>query len=256
MTAEELLTERHDAVLIVRLNRPGARNALNGALIDALGRMMAGAEDDPRVRAVVLTAAGDRVFCSGMDLHEFASGGPEISTDGMAGFTRLSRGELTVPVVGAANGTAVGGGLELLLGCDVIVAADTARFGLPEVKRGLYPAGGGTSIGTRIPLAVALEMTLTGDPIDARRAYELGLVNAVTPPDEVLDAALSLAGRIAANAPLGLAAVKELVRLTITDPGRAAKRNAELQKSVFSSEDAREGAIAFMEKRKPLWKGQ
>lgn len=252
----ELITERRGAVLIVRLNRPDARNALNGALIGALGRAATGAEDDPDVRAVVLTAAGDRIFCSGMDLREFAAGGATASPEGWAGFNRLRQGELTVPVIGAANGTAVGGGLELLLGCDVIVAADTARFGLPEVKRGLYPAGGGTAIGTRIPLAIALEMAMTGDPVDARRAYELGLVNAVTPPDGVFDAALALAERIAANAPLGLAAVKELVRLNITDPARAAERDTELQRSVFASEDAKEGATAFMEKRKPLWKGK
>ncbi|MEU6744999.1 enoyl-CoA hydratase-related protein [Spirillospora sp. NPDC046719] len=254
---DELVTERHGAVLIARLNRPDARNALNAALIDAIGRAVTAAEDDPGIRAVVLTAAGDRIFCSGMDLREFASGGGTIgSPEGMASFDRLLRGELTVPVVGAANGTAVGGGLELLLGCDVIVAAQTAKFGLPEVKRGLYPAGGGTAIGTRIPLAIALEMTMTGNPVEAGRAYELGLVNAVTPPGQVLDAALGLAQSIAENAPLGLAAVKELVRLGVTDPARAAQRNKELQRSVFSSEDAKEGAAAFMEKRKPVWKGR
>lgn len=253
----ELATERRGAVLIARLNRPDARNALNAALIDAIGRAVTAAENDPGIRAVVLTAAGDRIFCSGMDLREFASGGGATgSPEGMAGFDRLLRGELTVPVVGAANGTAVGGGLELLLGCDVIVAAETAKFGLPEVKRGLYPAGGGTAIGTRIPLAIALEMTMTGNPVEAGRAYELGLVNAVTPPEQVLDAALGLAESIAENAPLGLAAVKELVRLGVTDPARAAQRNKELQRSVFSSEDAKEGAAAFMEKRKPVWKGR
>ncbi|TDC89926.1 enoyl-CoA hydratase-related protein [Actinomadura sp. 7K507] len=253
---DELVRERRGAVLIVRLNRPEARNALNSALIDGLGRAVADAEDDPEIRAVVLTAAGDRVFCSGMDLREFAAGGATPSAEGVAAFTRLCRGELSVPVIGAAAGAAVGGGLELLLGCDVIVAADTARFGFPEVKRGLYPAGGGTSIGTRIPLAIALEMTMTGDPVDAHRAYELGLVNAVVPPEKVLDAALDLAERIAANAPLALAAVKELVRLHVTDSARAAERDAELQASVFASEDAKEGATAFMEKRKPEWKGR
>ncbi|XVQ14735.1 enoyl-CoA hydratase-related protein [Spirillospora sp. CA-255316] len=253
----ELVRERRGAVLIVRLNRPEARNALNGALIDGIGRAVTDAENDPEIRAVVLTAAGDRVFCSGMDLREFAGGGRgTASPEGMAGFVRLSQGEVGVPVVGAANGTAVGGGLELLLGCDVIVAAETAKFGLPEVKRGLYPAGGGTGIGTRIPLAIALEMTMTGDPIEARRAYELGLVNAVASPEKVLDAAVDLAERIAENAPMALAAIKELVRLGVTDSARAAERNKELAASVFSSEDAREGAAAFVEKRKPVWKGR
>jgi enoyl-CoA hydratase/carnithine racemase len=254
--SDELVTERRGAVLIARLNRPEARNALNGALIGAIGRAVTDAEDDPGIRAVVLTAAGDRIFCSGMDLREFGDGGGIDPGTGMAGFNRLLQGELTVPVVGAANGTAVGGGLELLLGCDVIVAAETARFGLPEVKRGLFPAGGGTAIGTRVPLAIALEMTLTGDPIGAPRAYELGLINAVTPPERVLDTAVGLAERISENAPLGLAAVKELVRLGVTDSARAAERRKELQMSVFSSEDAKEGAAAFVEKRKPVWKGR
>ncbi|MDL4820078.1 enoyl-CoA hydratase-related protein [Actinomadura opuntiae] len=255
--SDELIKEQYGAVLILRLNRPEARNALNEALIDGIGHAMSDAENDPRIRAVVLTAAGDHIFCSGMDLREFAAGGTgTVSAEGKAGFDRLLQGEVSVPMVGAANGTAVGGGLELLLGCDVVVASENAKFGLPEVKRGLYPAGGGTAIGTRIPLAVALEMAMTGDPVDAPRAYELGLVNAVTPPEKVLDAALGLAARIAENAPLGLAAVKELVRLGVTDSARAAERNKELQKSVFSSEDAKEGATAFMEKRKPVWKGR
>ena len=154
-----------------------------------------------------------------------------------------------MPLVGAANATAVAGGFELLLGCDIVVASSEARFGLPEVKRGLFPAGGGTAIGQRIPLAVALEMVLTGDLIDARRAYELGLVNHVVPPADVLDAALALAERIAANGPLGVAASKELVRLATTDPARAQERQAHWQTVVFASEDAQEGARAFVEKR-------
>jgi enoyl-CoA hydratase len=136
------------------------------------------------------------------------------------------------------------------------VASSEATFGLPEVKRGLFAAGGGTFIGTRIPLAVALEMVLTGDPVDAGRAYELGLVNAVVPPGEVFDTAVDLAGRIAANGPLGVAASKELVRLGASDPARARERLAALQEVVFASEDAREGARAFVEKRPPVWTGR
>jgi enoyl-CoA hydratase len=163
---------------------------------------------------------------------------------------------VTVPLIGAANATAVAGGFELLLGCDVIVASSEAQFGLPEVKRGLFPAGGGTAIGTRVPLSIALEMTMTGDNISADRAYELGLVNKVVPPGEVLSEALGLAERIAANAPLGLAAVKDLVRLTIADPKEAAVRWVDWQQRVFSSDDAKEGATAFIERRPPVWRGQ
>lgn len=255
---DELLRERHGAVLLLRLNRPHARNALSPALISRLGAAIVEAESDPEVRAVVLTGTGDRAFCAGMDLRSFATGASmaDIPEAAMAGFHRLVRGEVTIPLIGAANATALAGGLELLLGCDVIVASMDADLGLPEVKRGLFAAGGGTSIGTRIPLSIALEMALTGDSITAQRGHELGLVNAVVPPDEVLACALALAQRIAANAPLSLAATKELVRLAVTDPVRAAARLGEWQPLVFSSEDAKEGATAFVEKREPRWQGR
>jgi enoyl-CoA hydratase/carnithine racemase len=159
-------------------------------------------------------------------------------------------------VVGAANGSAVAGGLELLLGCDVVIASSEARFGLPEVKRGLFAAGGGTLIGNRIPTAIALELTLTGDLVDAARAYQIGLVNSVVAPEEVWATALAMAERIAANGPLGLAASKELVRLSASDPAAARERQAEWSSVVFSSEDAMEGARAYMEKRDPVWRGR
>jgi enoyl-CoA hydratase/carnithine racemase len=141
------------------------------------------------------------------------------------------------------------------LGCDVVVASETAKFGLPEVKRGLFAAGGGVFISTRIPLAVALELTLTGDPIEADRAQSLGLVNQVVPQDRVLDAALALAERIAKNGPLALQATKQMVRTASTDLERARALAAEWQPKVFGSEDAKEGALAFIEKRDPVWKG-
>jgi enoyl-CoA hydratase/carnithine racemase len=253
-----LVRERHGAVLVARLNRPDARNSLNLALMQALGAAMNDADADADIRAVVVTGTGERSFCAGMDLREFAGGGPSAAPDpdAMAGFMRLLSGQVRTPVIGAANATAVAGGFELLLGCDLIVASAAASFGLPEVKRGLFAAGGGTALGTRIPLAVALELTLTGDTIDAARAQSLGLVNAVVEPDQVLAAALQLAERIAANGPLGVAATKELVRLTVSDPRRAAERAKELQPLVFNSEDAKEGATAFVEKRAPVWRGR
>lgn len=254
----ELLVERRGAILVARLNRPDARNALTPDLLRDIGAAILEAERDPAVRAVVLTGSGDRAFCAGMDLRAFAGGGTmgRNGDEATAAYHRLLAGTVSVPVVGAANGTAIGGGLELLLGCDVIVASESAKFGFPEVRRGLFPAGGGTAIGTRIPLSVALEMTLTGDLIDAARALEIGLVNAVTAPHQVLAAALEFAERIAANAPLGLAAVKELVRLRVTAPAHAEEREREWQRVVFGSEDAREGAAAFVEKREPVWRGR
>jgi len=253
-TEPELVQERHGVVSILRLNRPEARNALTGALAAELGEALTGAEHDPAIRAVVLTATGDRAFCSGMDLRSLANDA-DMALFGAVGYRRLLDGALSVPVVGAANGTALAGGLELLLGCDVVVASSSARFGFPEVKRGLFPGGGGTTLGTRIPLSAALEMLLTGDPVDAERAHALGLVNAVVAPGDVLAAAVELAERIAANGPLGLAAVKQLVRLWVTDPDAARERLPEWQATVFGSDDAREGAVAFMEKRPPVWQG-
>ena len=255
--SDELVRERRGNVLVARLNRPEARNALNAALIAGIGAAMNEAEADPEIRAVVLTGTGDRAFCAGMDLRAFAGGEQASTTDSlvMEGYRRLTQGELTVPLIGAANATALAGGFELLLGCDIIVASSQAQFGLPEVKRGLFAAGGGTLLGTRIPLAVALEIALTGDSIDAERACALGLVNAVVPPDEVMATALRFAERIAANGPLGVAATKELVRLGVTDAARADDRRREWQPVVFGSQDAKEGATAFVEKRAPVWKG-
>lgn len=250
----ELVQERHGAILVLRLNRPDARNALTGTLMRDLGTIVVEAEADPGIRAIVLTGAGDRAFCSGMDLRSFAEEGEGGFNS--AGYARLTSGQLTLPVIGAANGTAIGGGLELLLGADVIVASSTAKFGFPEVKRGLFPGGGGTTIGTRLPLHAALEMTLTGDFITADRGYQLGLINAVVEADAVLDTALGFAERIAANAPLGLAACKELVRLSVSDAARAAERLTDWQSIVFTSADAKEGAAAFIEKRAPVWQGR
>ncbi len=258
MSDDEFLVESRGAVTVLTLNRPQARNALNGNLIAGIGATVLAAEKDPEIRALVLTAAGEKAFCSGMDLRAF-SGGEDIGfgdTPENRAFQRLTRGKVEVPVIGAANGTAVGGGLELLLGCDLIVAAETAKFGLPEVQRGLFPGGGGTYIAERIPLGIALQLTLTGDYFTAARGYEIGLFNAVTPADRVLDTAIGFAERIAANGPLGVAACKELVRLSVTDPDKAADRLRYWQGVVFASADAKEGATAFMEKREPVWQGK
>lgn len=258
MTEPVLVREQRDTVVVLRLNRPEARNALSYELISDLGLALEAAETDPDVRCAVLTGTGDKAFCAGMDLRAFAAGASstEEQKRGMAAFGRFTRGDITIPVVGAAQATAVAGGFELLLGCDVVVASDQARFGLPEVKRGLFAAGGGVFISTRIPLAVALELTLTGDYIDADRALAFGLINEVVPADQVLDAALALAGRIARNGPLAIKATKQLVRLANTDIDKARELHGKLQPEVFASEDAKEGATAFVERRDPVWSGR
>lgn len=255
---DELLLETRGPIRIVTINRPDARNALNNAVMSGLGRAMLDADADPGVRVVVVTAAGTKAFCAGMDLREFAAGGGGGGGDpeGAAAYARFLREGIGTPLVCAAAGSALAGGMELLMTCDLAVVADSARFGLPEVKRALLPGGGGLFIGERVPLAVALELTMTGEPIDARRAHELGLVNRVVPADDVLDEALTLASTLAALSPLAVSAVKRIVRRATTSHDEAVALQAELLPIVFGSDDAREGATAFIEKREPVWTGR
>jgi enoyl-CoA hydratase/carnithine racemase len=257
----EVVTERRDAVLVIRINRPEARNALNGAVMAGIGKAIAEADSTPDIRAIVLTGTGDRSFCAGMDLRAFAGGGLGGEPDDQqyigTFMNFMSRGQCETPIIGAAQASALAGGFELLLSCDLIVAAEGAKVGLPEVKRGLFAAGGGMFLPRRIPLAVALELAMTGDPIDVTEAQRIGLVNRVVSADKVVDEAVALAERIAANGPLGVQATKKLMRMAAVEPAADVwSLHGQLQGSVFSSEDAREGATAFVEKRPPVWKGK
>jgi enoyl-CoA hydratase/carnithine racemase len=252
-----LIEERHGRIQLLRMNRPDARNALSPELITALGLALAAAEADGGIRSVVLTGTGDRAFCAGMDLRAFSEGRQpsDAEAGAMSVFRRFTNGELDIPVLGAANATAVAGGFELLLACDMVVASTTALFGLPEAKRGLFAAGGGVWLAARIPLAVALELNLTGELVDAERARTLGLVNRVVPAEQVLPTALGLADAVAANGPLAIKAIRQMVRASAEDMTAARRLWNEWQPRVFGSNDAREGALAFLERRTPNWTG-
>ena len=240
--------------MVVTIDRPERANALDGATMGGLGSAFAAAEADDSVRVVVLTGAGDRVFCAGMDLK--AQGDERVVPAGMPGLEVFQNRLYPKPVIAAVNGSAMGGGFELVMVADMAVAADHVSFGVPEVKRGLVGAGCSTRTAARVPPAIAYEMTLTGDPITAQRALELGLVNAVVPKEQVLDAALALAERVAANAPIAVRITKQIVweEAGNHDDAEWAAIRAKAAPA-FASNDAREGAAAFAERRAPQWTG-
>jgi enoyl-CoA hydratase len=253
--ADEVLRERRGHVEILTINRPEARNAINRATAIALGDALDACESEDDVWVVVLTGAGDKAFSAGMDLKAFAAGEFPITDKGFGGITQR---DFPKPLIAAANGSALAGGFEILISCDMVVAADHAKFGIPEAARGLIAGGGGLiRLPKRIPLAVAYEMALTADPIDATRAYELGLVNRVVPGDQVLDEALALAERIAKNAPLAVRTSKDVMkRSRELSEEECWNLNTEAFGLIGRSADALEGAVAFAEKREPKWQGK
>jgi enoyl-CoA hydratase len=253
--ADEVLVEQRDGVQVITINRPEAKNALNRAVAERVAAAVDELDASDELRVGVLTGAGG-TFSAGMDLKAFLRGeSPAIEGRGLCGITQTPPRK---PVVGAVEGWALAGGFELLLACDLVVAAETARFGVPEVKRSLVAAGGAALLlPRRVPYALALELLLTGDPLTAPRAAEIGLVNRLTPEGGALEGALSLAATIAQNGPLAVAATKAIARGTADwSFAQGWQEQAALTAPVFASEDAREGATAFAEKRSPVWKGR
>jgi enoyl-CoA hydratase len=255
MPDEPVLTERRDGVLLITLNRPEARNAVNLALAEGLAAALDELDDSTDLGAGVLTGAG-KGFSAGMDLKAFVAGErPWVGDRGFAGIVqRASR----KPLIAAIEGFGVAGGLEVALACDLIVAARGAKLGIPEVKRSLVAAAGALRrLPQRLPYGVAMELALTGDPIDAERAYELGLVNRLAEPGGAVDVAVELAAAIARNGPLALEATKATLQQQADwTEAEFWQRQAELAEPVMRSEDAREGATAFAEKREPVWQGR
>jgi crotonobetainyl-CoA hydratase len=264
-SAPAVLTELLGHVLVVTLNRPEARNAVNGALTQGLGDALERAEHDPEVRALVLTGAGEKNFCAGADLKAIFRGEslnpPGTEQWGFAGFVNHP---ISTPVIAAVNATALGGGTELVLASDLAVAAESAKFGLPEVRRGLMAAAGGLiRLPEQLPRKVAMHLILTGEPIDAETALRWGLVNEVVPDGTVLETAINLAEVIAANAPLAVQASKRIaLGLYGANAGELPHERAAWQANndemiaLMGSEDAIEGPTAFAEKRTPVWKAR
>jgi len=253
--ADEVLRERRGHVELLTINRPDARNAINLATALALSAALDDCETDDDVWVVVLTGAGDKAFSAGMDLKAFAAGEFPITEKGFGGLTQRN---FPKPLIAAANGSALAGGFEMMISCDMVVAAEHAVFGIPEASRGLVAGAGGLiRLPKRVPITVAYEMALTADPISAARAYELGLVNHVVHGDVVLDVAIALAERIAKNAPLAVRTSKDVMRRARElDEADAWTINDEAFSMIGRSADAMEGAVAFAEKREPNWQGK
>ena len=264
---EATIYEKKDHLAVLTLNRPEAMNAMNAAMRKEMGEAFVDFRDDGDAWVLVITGAGDRAFCAGMDLREMASrlaGGAGGPTPGQRPpqveepLPSLMAGNIDIwkPIIAAVNGVAVGGGLETALACDIRIAVDSARIGLSEPKRGIIPGGGGLARLPRlVPLGAAMEILLTGDLISAQEAYRIGLVNQVVPAADLMAAAKKMADRLMESAPLALRAIKETVMKTRHMSVEEALP-ARFGPNVMASEDAREGTAAFGQKRRPIWKGR
>ncbi|HKK22417.1 MAG TPA: crotonase/enoyl-CoA hydratase family protein [Pseudohaliea sp.] len=255
MSEAEVLTDAENGVLVITLNRPKAKNAVNKATAEAVSAALDRLESDDSLRVGIITGAGG-TFCSGMDLKAFITGEtPVVEGHGFAG---LVERRVSKPLIAAVEGYALAGGFEVAISCDLIVAAEDSQFGIPEVKRGLAAAAGGlVKLPKQVSPRLAMELALTGDFISAARAAEIGLVNSVVASGTALEAAKALAAKIAANGPLAVARSKQVIAAAQdwSTEDMFDRQNA-LLKDVLTSEDAIEGATAFAEKRAPVWKGK
>ena len=252
--SDAVLVERRGRALIITINRPEARNAMNLAVAQGVAEAVDELDNSPELSVAVITGAGGN-FSAGMDLKAFAKGEfPYVPGRGM-GFTEKPPAK---PIIAAVEGNALAGGTELVLACDLIVAAKNARFGLPEVKRGLVPGAGGLiRLPGRVPLQKALEWSLTGELFTAEEAERYGLINILTEEGGALDAAIALADKITEGGPLAVAKIKEIVVAAPDWPvAERFQKQMEAIAPVFASKDAAEGARAFAEKRKPNWTGE
>lgn len=264
MTDDVVLTEQRDHTLLVTINRPRSANSINAEVHERLGEAWERAEATASIRAVVLTGSGESTFCGGADLKALATVGPEGVTPAETaqwGFAGVVRHHISKPVICAVNGMALGGGTELALAGDIVVAADTAAFGLPEVRRGLIAgAGGAFRLISAIPRAIAMELLLTGNPLTAQDALRWGLVNRVVPPGEVVSTAITLAADIARGAPLAVQASKTVARGIVDGSVPAEELGWELTSKALArlqvSADTVEGLLAFVERRDPVWTGR
>lgn len=253
--ADAVLVDVAEGIAVITINRPEARNAINGAVASGIATAIGELDDRKDVSVLILTGAGG-TFSAGMDLKGFLSGDNPAAGD--RGFGGITERPPEKPVIAAVEGYALAGGFELALACDLIVASEQALFGLPEVTRGLVAAAGGLlRLPQRVPYHIAMEIALTGERVPAPRLHAAGLINSLVPSGEALTAARELATRVAANAPLALAATKRVIVDSRDWPiAHAFARQGEIVAPIFGTKDAMEGAAAFAEKREPVWRGE